>query len=148
MATLTATTTENIVLNGSQQGGTNTVSVTGINDVYKRVVTCPASNNTTVVTFGSTVHAANGNMDVENCRYIRITNLDSTNPITVGVIGATSNFMCSIEFGRSFVLSTPDGLMLAEEDVDPSFGTKEDVAAIEVNPGGNNVAVEVFVASV
>jgi len=149
MATLTSTVSESVILNGSQQGSSNKFSVTGINDVYKRVVTCPASNTTTLVDFASTVHAvATTGMDVENCRYIRVTNLDATNPITVAVIGASDNFQVSVEFGRSFVLSTPDGLMLGETDTSPSFGTKEDVAKIQVNPGSNNVQVEVFVASV
>ena len=40
MATLTVTHTENLTLNGSEEGKTNTQSITGINDVYKRVVTC------------------------------------------------------------------------------------------------------------
>ena len=35
MATLTTTVTESVVLNGSNQGSSNTLSITGINDIYK-----------------------------------------------------------------------------------------------------------------
>ena len=37
--------------------------------------------------------------------------------------------------------------MLAEADTSPSFGTMADLASIQVNPGGNAIDVEVFVAS-
>ena len=37
--------------------------------------------------------------------------------------------------------------MLAEADTSPSFGTMADITDIIVNPGGNNVSVEVFIAS-
>ena len=37
--------------------------------------------------------------------------------------------------------------MLAEADTSPSFGTMADIANIQVNPGGNAVEMEVFVAS-
>ena len=40
------------------------------------------------------------------------------------------------------------GYMLGEEDTTPSFGTKEDVASLQINPGGNTVDIEIFVASV
>ena len=37
--------------------------------------------------------------------------------------------------------------MLSEADTSPSFGTMADVTSIQVNPGGNAVSVEVFIAS-
>ena len=38
--------------------------------------------------------------------------------------------------------------MLAEADTSPSFGTMADIASIQVNPAGNDVDVEILVASV
>lgn len=148
MATLTTTITESLTLNGSQQGSSNTMSVDSINEVFKRVVTCPASNTTTIATFNSNVHGAANAVDVEDARYIRVTNLDSSNPITLAVVGAASLYQVSIERGYSHVICTPDGCMLAEEDTSPSFGTKADIASLQVNPGGNAVDVEIFIASV
>ena len=46
-ATLTVTITEDISLNNSQQGGTNILSISSINEVFKRIVTCPANSETT-----------------------------------------------------------------------------------------------------
>ena len=37
--------------------------------------------------------------------------------------------------------------MLSEADTSPSFGTMDDVKSLQINPGGNAVDVEVFVAS-
>ena len=148
MATLTATITESCVLNGSNQGGSNTLSVAGINEITKRVVTCTASQTTTIANFGATVHAAASNIDVEDTRYIRITNLDSSNSITVAMVGASDNFQVVVPGGHSLVFGTPDDFMLGEEDQSPAFASYEDLASIQVNPGGNDVSVELFVASV
>ena len=147
-ATLTVTITEAVSLNGYDQGASNSLTISSINEVFKRIVTCPASNTTTILTFASNVHTSAGAIDVEDTRYVRITNLDSSAPITIGVVGAASCYMVSLEFGRSYVLCTPDGIMLAEEDTSPSFGTKSDIASIQVNPGANTVDVEVFVAGI
>ena len=46
------------------------------------------------------------------------------------------------------MLGNPEALMLAEADTSPSFGTMADLASIQINPGGNAVDVEVFVASI
>jgi len=37
--------------------------------------------------------------------------------------------------------------MLSEADTSPSFGTMADLGSIQVNPGGNAVDVELFIAS-
>ena len=146
--TMTVSITESINLNGKNQGGTNSVSIPDIKSVYKRIITCPASNTTTIATFNSNVHGAANAIDVEDARYIRVTNLDASSPITLAVVGAATLYQVSLEFGRSHVLATPDGLMLAEEDTSPSFGTKADIASLQINPGGNTVDVEVFIASI
>ena len=39
-------------------------------------------------------------------------------------------------------------MMLAEADTSPSFGTMADIASLQVDPAGNIVDVEVFIASV
>ena len=40
MADLTTTLSESVTLNGAVRGTTNTVTTTGINNVYERIVTC------------------------------------------------------------------------------------------------------------
>ena len=68
MATLTVTHKENLTLNGSEEGKTNTQSITGINDVYKRVVTCTNDVDTTLAVFKATANTAESAIDIENVR--------------------------------------------------------------------------------
>ena len=146
MATMTVNITESLTLNGVNQGGNTSLSVTGINDVYKRTVACTASQTTTIAVFNSDVHGAAGAVDIENSKYIRITNLDSTNAVELAIVGATL-YQVTLAAGQSHILGSADGLMLAEADASPSFGTMADLASIQVNPGGNAVSIEIFIAS-
>ena len=123
MATLTVTLTEELTLNGAAIGGTNTLSIASIDEVTKRIVTCTASQTTTVLVFNATVHGAAGAVDVNDCKYIRITNLDSTNAVELAMVGAATLYQVTLAAGQSHILGSPDDLMLAEADTSPSFGT-------------------------
>ena len=46
--TLKVTINESISLNGTEQGGTNTLNISSITDVFKRIVTCTADQTTIV----------------------------------------------------------------------------------------------------
>ena len=87
MATLTSTITESISLNGADRGSTNTLSVASVTQVFHRIVTCPTGQDTTVATFASTADdsAVSGSLDVEDVKYIRVTNLDSSNPVNLSL---------------------------------------------------------------
>ena len=146
-ATLTVTITEAVSLNGYDQGSSNSLTISSINEVFKRIVTCPASNTTTLLTFNANVYGAAGALDLEDTKYIRITNKDDTNVIELAVVGAATLYQVALRTGESHILGTPDDLMLAEADTSPSFGTMADVSSIQANPGSNAVDVEVFVAS-
>ena len=146
-ATLTVTITEAVTLNGYDQGSKNELSIASVNEVMKRIVTCPASNQTVVFTSNATVHGAANAVDVNDVKYIRVTNLDDTNALELGMIGATTNYQVTLKAGESHILGSPDDLLLAEADTDPSFGTKEDLVTIEVDPAGNAIDIEIFVAS-
>ena len=101
MATLTTTITESLSLNGSQQGGTNTLSITGINHAFKRIITVPQSE-IILLSFGTTVSA--GTFNEANVRYIRITNTDSTNHLFLVLKNEYSNECCmKLDKGQSFI---------------------------------------------
>jgi hypothetical protein len=86
-------------------------------------------------------------IDVNDCKYIRITNLDSANSVELAVVGAATLYQVALAAGQSHVLGSPDDLMLAEADTSPSFGTMADVASLQINPDSNAVSVELFIAS-
>ena len=154
-ATLKVTITEDITLNGSNQGATNVVSIASVNEVYKRIVTCPAGADTTIATFQTAVSTADNAIDLEDVRYLRVTNLDDTNNIDISLqISADEdgalddNAVILIEPGKSFMMgSVHDGVA-----VDSTSGAivtaLVDLESILMNPGANAIDVEIFIASV
>ena len=147
MADLVTTLSESVTLNGSVRGSVNSVTTTGIGDVFERIVTCAHSQTTTVATFAAAPYTSAGAIDVDDCKYIRVTNLDSTNAVELAVVGAATLYQVTLAAGQSHVLGSPDACMLAEADTSPSFGTMADVASLQVNPDSNAVSVELFIAS-
>ena len=51
MADLTVTITESVTLNGAARGSTNTLTVSGVDDIYHRIITCPDDVPVSLVTF-------------------------------------------------------------------------------------------------
>ena len=72
MANLKVTIREELTLNGYDQGAKNTLTISDVDEVFKRIVTCPANNETTVARFRSSVGNASGTatfdsaLDVQN----------------------------------------------------------------------------------
>jgi hypothetical protein len=89
MADLVTTISEAVTLNGSLRGSTNSLTTTGIVDVFERILTCTHSVVTTVAVFNSTPHGADGALDVENCKYFRISNLSSDQDMKVAFVTAS-----------------------------------------------------------
>ena len=138
---------EDIVLDNQDYGSKRVLEISSIDEIYKRIVTCPASQTTTVVVFNSNVYGANGAIDVEDSKYIRITNLDSSNAVEIGLVGSGSNYQLTLAAGQSHILGSADELLLAEEDTSPSFGTMTDLGRVTCKPNGSAVNIEVFIAS-
>ncbi len=81
MATLTVTHTEDITLNGQQFGGTTIKTFASINEIVKRILTITTAE-CVVATFSAAVASA-GHYVAADVRYIRFTNRDGTNFITL-----------------------------------------------------------------
>ena len=147
MADLTTTLSESVVLNGAVRGTTNTTTTTGINNVYERIVTCTIDEITHLATFDSDSFGAAVQIDKQDVRYIRITNLDATNALELAVVGAATLYQVTLAAGQSHILGAAVTVMLAEADTSPSFGTMADLTSIQVEPVAT-LDVEIFVASV
>jgi hypothetical protein len=148
-ADLTTTITENVVLNGSIRGSSNTITTAGIVDVFERILTCAHSNVTTVAVFGSTPHSADGALDVENCKYLRVTNLSTDQDIKLALVTAATNYQVTVRAGGSHILFQAEEALIGEEDASPAFPTLEDLVTVEVKPSAStDVQVEVFAALV
>ena len=149
MADLVTTLTETVTLNGSLRGSSNSVTTTGITDVFERILTCVHSQTTTVAVFNSTPYGADGALDVENCKYLRVTNLSTDEDMKVAFVTAATNYQVTVRAGGSHVLFQAEEVMIGETDASPAFPTLEDLVTVEVRPSAStDVQVEVFVGLV
>jgi len=156
-ATLTVTHTESISLNGSQQGSTNSFTISSINEVFKRIVTCPANQDTTVALFQSAVSddVESLGLDTQDVKYIRITNLDDTNSINVSLqidageddSAADESATILLAKGESFVMGTSHDSVGVSDANATIVTTLHDLESILIDPSANAVDVEIFVAS-
>jgi|TARA_Y100001938_G_C7938898_1_gene353239 hypothetical protein len=173
-STLKITIEEDITLNGVQQGGVNTLSIDNVNEIYKRIVTCPASTNTTIATFKSSVNVSGSmvgqtalrasSLDMEDVKYIRVTNLDDSSSVNLSLRSDTGeddtagdeSATLLLEAGKSFMMGSPnDGIAI--EDAAAQSGSVitalADLESIIVNTSLTGVTsratdIEIFVASV
>ena len=154
-AIMKVTIAEQINLNGTEQGSRNTLSISGIKDIFKRIITIAADDDATVLVFKSTTAIADGALDLQNVKYIRVTNLDDTNSVGLSLQldsdedNSAANESCTIllEAGRSFMMGTPDEGVHVNDDAAGILTALTDLESIIVNPGANVGTVEVFVAS-
>ena len=162
--TLKVTITEQCYLNGRNQGGSQTFSVSSINEIFQRVVSIAADDDATVLVFKSTVSIAGGTadtggdgaLDKEDVKYIRITNLDDTNSVNVSLqldsdednSAANASITHLLEAGRSFIMGTVDEGAHASTANANIVTALTDLESIIVDPGANAGTVELFVASV
>jgi hypothetical protein len=160
MANLVVTLTEAVTLNGAARGSTNAVTITGINDVYHRIVTCPDDVPLSLATFKSTVGVAVAEqlMDIELVKYIRITNMDASNPVILNLLidtgeddsAADLGASIEVEAGKSFIMGSPHESILVDDDaatVNVSNVALMDLRSIHVDPVSEAIQVEIFIAS-
>ena len=153
-----------MTLNGYDQGAKNTLTISDVDEVFKRIVTCPANNETTIARFRSSVGNASGTatfdsaLDVQDVKYVRLTNLDSSNSLNLSLqievgeddTGADTSATVLVEAGKSFMLGSPhDGVgTVASGSYNANLVTDlVDLDSLVVQPGSNSVDVEVYVAS-
>lgn len=152
MANLVVTINEAVTINGALRGSSNSITTGNIVDTFERVLTCAHSNITTIATFASTPHASTGvtNLDVENCKYIRVTNLDATEDMKIGFVTTNNNYQVAVRAGGSHILFQAEEAAIGQaEDTTPDFPTLEDITSIQVKPSGSaDIQVEIFVALV
>jgi len=161
MASLTVTLTEAITLNNRDQGATTRVTISSIDEIFKRIVTCPANNETTIARFRSSVGNVSGAvaydsaLDVQDVKYIRVTNLDGSNDLKLSLqidvgeddTGADMSATILLEAGNSFMMGSPEDGIGIEDDAASLVTNLVDLDSLVVQPGSNAIDVELFVAS-
>ena len=154
MGVLSVSIKEELTLNGAQQGGVNTVSIASVTQSFKRVVTCPASVDTTVAMFQAGTNTQDGALALQDVKYLRVTNLDSSNSVNLSLQistaeNGTADSSCTVllEAGKSFIMGAVHDGIAVDDDQDNIVTTLTDLESIIVDPSGNEVTVEVFIAS-
>ena len=155
MATLKVKLLEDIILSNQDYSSKRTFEISSISNIFKRIVTVASGDDATVLVFKSTTASADAALDLQNVKYIRITNLDSSNSVNISLqldsgednSAADLSMTHLLEAGRSFLMGAPDEGAHADDDSATIVTALTDLESIIVDPGSNSGQVEVFVAS-
>ena len=153
MATLSVTHIEDITLNGQQFGGTNIKTFASITEISKRILTITTAEST-IATFSSAVASA-GHYIAADVRYIRFTNQDGTNFITLTFRNQDNDEVAiKLDAGQSFVLNADNSggmvdIFNATQDADAASDTAlGDLTNIQADANTGSCDLEMIIASV
>ena len=146
---------ENIILDNQDYGSKRTFEIGSIANITKKIVTIAGDDDATVLVFKSTTASADGALDLQTVKYIRITNLDSSNSVNISLqldsgednSAADLSITHLLEAGRSFMMGAPDEAAHSDDDSASIVTALTDLESIIIDPGSNSGQVEVFVAS-
>jgi|21_taG_2_1085346.scaffolds.fasta_scaffold00523_14 hypothetical protein len=144
-APLTVKITESCTLNGVQQGGTYTKTISGINEISKRIVTATTTLST-VLAFAAEVAA--GTYIIANVKYIRLSNLGSVDvTVQINSTAATEAAAFLLGAGESFMLFDIDDAFGAHDSSIGALAADADISAIQLDTASSTANVEILVAS-
>jgi len=159
--TLKVTIRESITLKGREQGSTTDLSISDINEVSSRIVTATTTEaglmgflsalSNVGVTANKVGYLA-GIYDDGDIRYIRITNLDDTNYITLTFRDEdNTEFRIKVDAGHSFIYpgDNSGGVVDTMKAAGSALASGlADLVDITVDTDTSSCDVEVFIASV
>ena len=119
---LSVTISEELILDGNDRSNTHTATFT-VNELDHRVLTI--DNTEKSILLFDTANEA-GTIEDGNLAYLRITNLDISDTVTLRIRDAAQEFMVRLKAGGSFIL-TEDKL-----DADAT-GNEENVTLSQIN---------------
>ncbi len=160
MAVLTVTIKEELTLNGSNRGSENITSIASVTQSFNRIVTLPANGGsgtteTTVAVFRDLVSTNDGAIDDGDAKYIRVTNLDASNNVTLslqiaadGTNAAGNSASVLLSPGKSFILcGSADYIAVDDDSATPITTLVHLESILAVNATNNTTQLEVFIAS-
>ena len=152
-ATMTVKIIETISLNGKDQGSTNTQTIASINEISKRILTITTAESV-IATFSSAVASA-GHFVAASVRYMRFTNKDDTNFITLTFRNQDNDEVAiKLDAGNSFVWFADNAggmvdVMNATQDADAASDTAlGDLTNIQADANTGSCDLEMIIASV
>lgn len=151
-STLTYSLTESCELAGSQRGSSFKRTVSDSVVEYSRIVrSIGYVQFWTVATFVASPLSSGSQFDIDEVKYIRITNLDETNSLAVALIPSIGNpVTLALRPGLTFMLGSPLGSITTDSGT-PGLPSSRDITEIKLRSmqtsPGQNVDVEVVVGS-
>ena len=142
-STLSVILTEKLTLNGRDHGSSQKITITGVNEVSKRILTCATTPGTQVYAGGAA--AGLGTFVTDNVKYIRITNLDDTNFVVVHLEGNGHYTQLTLAAGNVFFLTDVSATFDSEALV--ADFSAEDITRIDVMADTAACDIEILVAS-
>ena len=148
-ATLTVKIHESISLNGKDQGGTTSLSLSSINEISKRIVTVTTSE---VEVIAMSTAASTGTYIEGDVRYMRFSNLDDTNHITLTFKNENNDeFAVKLDKGQSFIYNgdISGGVVDTMDAIDGTGLTMSlgDLVNVTADADTASCDMEIFVAS-
>ena len=151
-AKLTVRLIEDVELNGRKLGNTNKYEVSGINEVTERILTI-TTDESTIATFSAAVASA-GHYVAADVRYIRFTNKDDTNFVTLTFRNQDNDEAAiKLDAGQSFIWNGDNAngmtaVLNATEDADAASSTNfGSLTNIQADADTASCDLEVFIAS-
>ena len=146
MADLVVKITEDLTLNGMQQGGSTSLTIASIADIFKRVYQVATTEQTIYTTHDS--ETSGSQLDDDNIKYARITN-NGTAYITLRIKNADNDeFVYKLNAGEAFLLYQHEATMNAATastiDIGPG---RHDNTSVKATSSSSTQAVEVLIAS-
>ena len=152
-ATLTVTINETIKLNGQEQGSSNTKNITSIAEISKRIMTI-TTNESTIATFSAAVASA-GHYNDSAVKYMRFTNLDDTNFLTLTFRNQDNDEVAiKLDAEQSFIWNGDNSngmtaVFNATEDADAASSTNfGSLTNIQADADSDSCDLEMLIASI
>ena len=145
--TLTVTITESLDVGTTvMDTDTSTAETLTCNDIFKRVITCPTSEIPLYTTHATDV--AGSQFDEDKIAYVRVTNHDGSNYVTLRITDANSGeFVYKLEAGKSFILWTHKTSMNAHATAGAG-AVDADIVSMEAQANSGACDLEMLIASV
>ena len=151
-ANLKVKITEEVILDGKDQGDTTELTISSISEISKRILTITTAEST-IATFSAAVASA-GHYVAADVRYIRFTNLDDTNFITLTFRNQDNDEAAiKLDSGQSFIWNGDNAngmtaVLNATEDADAASSTNfGSLTNIQADADTASVDLEIFIAS-
>jgi hypothetical protein len=142
MATLSVTIKEEVNLNGATRGSTIVNNITQVDKVYHQII---GVGSTEAVLFSTAATEAGATIPSSNVKYIRITNINSTDVYCdLRIADAAQEYFVRLNQNESYILGN------SSIDANATVGNNvsmSNLTSIKGKTASNSALLEVFIAA-